>query len=101
MIARGKVSGRVFNRIPDDLGRFSYMAMNGKDGIGVIMITVYRVCQKKGTKTGPDTAYMQQIEGLRERGIRNPDPRNQLLSDLTELITEGRQGLSPHSNGGF
>ena len=43
---------------------------------------------KKGTRTGPDTSYMQQYKGLREQGFTNPDPRNQLFEDLTTLITE-------------
>ena len=30
---------------------------------------------KKGTKTGPDTAYMQQHVAMREAGIKDPDPR--------------------------
>ena len=88
MLARGRVSGRIEKRVSDELGRFNYMTFRGKDDTGVIMINMYRVCQKKGSKTGPDTAYMQQIEGLREKGIKNPDPRSQIFTDVTEIIKE-------------
>ncbi len=61
MLARGRVAGRVTKRVGDDLGRYSYMALRGRDDTGVIIINLYRVCQNKGTRAGPDTAYMQQI----------------------------------------
>ena len=31
---------------------------------------------------------MHQIEGLRERGIHDPDPRNQLFEDLNDVIAD-------------
>ena len=43
---------------------------------------------KKGTKTGPDTAYMQQHVAMREAGIKDPDPRKKLLEDLSQLIVD-------------
>jgi len=64
------------------------MALQEKDGSGILVIAVYRVCQKKGAKINPKTAYMQQYEGLRERGITNPDPRTQVFKDLAVLIAE-------------
>ncbi len=64
MITRSKVSGRIIKRVSDDLCRYTYMTLCGKDGRGIIVITAYQVCQKKGAKAGPDTAYMQQVEGL-------------------------------------
>ncbi len=58
MVACGKVSGRVIKRVSDDLGRFTYMTLHSKDGRGIIVITAYVVCQKKGAKAGPYTSYM-------------------------------------------
>ena len=51
------------------------MSLKGKNNTGILVVTVYRVCQKKGTKTGPDTAYMQQHTAMREAGIKDLDPR--------------------------
>lgn len=90
MVARGRVAGRVGKRHGDRLGRYSYMALSGKDNTGILVITLYRVCQKKGTKVGPGTAYMQQYEGLRKAGITDPDPRKQTFVDVTTLIQEWR-----------
>ena len=87
-LIRGNANERIVKCLSDSLGRYSGMALRGKEGSGALFLTVYRVCQKKGTKTGPNTSYMQQIEGLRERGIKNPDPRNQLFDDLTAIIAE-------------
>ena len=54
------------------------------------------MCQKKGTRTESDAAYMQQCEGLSERGIKNPDPRKQAFDDITTLISEWRlKGYHP------
>ena len=101
-MARGKIAGRVVKRIPDSLGRYSYMTFRGKDNTGIIVITIYRVSQNRGTRTGPDTAYMQQYEALRAAGTATPDPRNQLLDDLTVLISEWREkGYKPVVMGDF
>eukprot|EP00970_Alexandrium_tamarense_P011192 scaffold2391_cov126-Alexandrium_tamarense.AAC.1 len=64
------------------------MALRGAEGCGVLFISAYRVCQSRGTLAGPDTAFMQQIEALRAQGVHNPDPRDQILDDMTDLITE-------------
>ncbi len=41
MIERGKVAGRVIKRVSDDLGRYIYMTLRGKDVKGIIVITAY------------------------------------------------------------
>ena len=102
MVARGKVAGRVLKRVPDAQGRFSYMSFRGKRDTGIIVITVYRVCQKRGSKVGPDTAYMQQYHAQRRDGTLHPDPRNRLLKDLTSLINEWQgKGFTPVLMGDF
>eukprot|EP01082_Thalassiosira_pseudonana_P016104 g13603.t1 g13603 contig9:20890-21486(+) len=60
----------------------------GAEGCGVLCISAYRVCQSRGTLAGPDTAFMQQIEALRAQGVHNPDPRDEILDDMTDLISE-------------
>ena len=88
LIARGCSTGRICHRRGDRMGRFSYMALRGAEGCGVLFISAYRVCQSRGTLAGPDTAFMQQIEALRAQGVHNPDPRDQILDDMTDLISE-------------
>lgn len=74
MIARGKVIGRCHKSGRDNLGRFTWMALRGRDGIGVLILTAYRVGQVKGTKAGPNTAYMREWVEMRNRGELSPDP---------------------------
>jgi exonuclease III len=81
---------------------------------GILFISAYRVCQKKGTKAGVNTAFMQQIEGMIDEELkdseelagagksipqsvrRSLDPRDRLLQDLKQLITEHRsKGFRP------
>ena len=102
MIARNSIAGRVTTRVADKMGRYTCMAFTGRDNIGIVCINVYRVCQKKGAKTGPDTSFMVQLTNLREQGITCPDPRNQVLADVSDLITEWTQkGYHPLIMGDF
>jgi hypothetical protein len=57
-IAQGPISGQVYCRGSDHLGRFNWMALRGTDGTGIIVITGYRVCQHKGATAGTNTAFM-------------------------------------------
>ena len=46
--------------------------------------------------TGPYTAYTQQYVAMREAVILNPNPRKQLLQDLSELTeTNKSEGFRP------
>lgn len=96
MISCGPTSGRVYRRGSDPLGRFTWMALRGRDGTGVIVITLYRVCQNSGTTAGPNTAYMKEWEALRERGNKHPDPREAVLRDASDVLHEwGNRGYHP------
>ena len=102
MIARGRVAGRVWKRIPDELGRFTAMACHGRDQTGIILITIYRVCQTSGKGLSPNTAYMQQYVELRKKGVTFPNPRAQMLKDLSTLIEEWTErGYHPIVMGDF
>ena len=58
--------------------------------------TAYRVCQEKSDNPGPLTAYQREYEGLRARGIVDPNPRQQILDDLTVEIDQCRaKGYRP------
>eukprot|EP00956_Cyclotella_meneghiniana_P041430 scaffold226749_cov66-Cyclotella_meneghiniana.AAC.2 len=87
-IAQGPLSGRVFRRGSDHMGRFSWMALRGTDGTGIIVITGYRVCQNKGTVAGTNTAYMREWGMLRSEGVINPDPRLMVLRTMSEVLHE-------------
>eukprot|EP01082_Thalassiosira_pseudonana_P000262 g12.t1 g12 contig1:28787-30398(-) len=91
LVAHGCSAGRISCRKGDRMGRYLYMASRGKEGCGVLVISAYRVCQSRGTVAGPDTAFMQQVAALRSAGVVNPDPRNQILDDLTDLINEWKE----------
>ena len=91
MITRGHNCGRVYRRGADPLGRFTWMALRGRNNTGLLVITGYRVCQNSGTTAGPDTAYMREWEALREEGDTSPDPRKAILDAITELINEWSQ----------
>ena len=64
------------------------MAIRGKKDTGLIVITAYRVCQKAGTKSGPDTAFTRMCVQMREEGHKNPDPRNQVLKNMSSILDE-------------
>jgi hypothetical protein len=85
MITQGPISGRVYRRGSDHLSRFTWMALRGKDGTGVIAVDAYRVSQHKGTTAGKNSAYMQEWEILRCEGESNPDPRLSILEAILEI----------------
>ena len=110
----GKVTGRVNTIYSDPMGRFTYAKLQGSRDEGILMISAYRVCQKKGSISGPTTAFTQQIgamlqeerlaaEQLQKEGRTIPkqnrrdlDPRKRLLADLKTLIaTERSNGFRP------
>ena len=69
MITRGHTCGRVYQRGADPLGRFTWMALRGRNNTGLLVITGYRVCQNSGTTAGPDTAYMREWEAYYEKVV--------------------------------
>lgn len=87
-ISQGKFSGRVMKRGSDSLGSFTWMAVRGKKDIGVIAITAYRVCQKAGAKSGPETAFTQQCIQMRADGDTSPDPRNEIFKNMSKVLEE-------------
>ena len=44
--------------------------------------------QNKGTKADPKTSYLQQYDAMRMTGATTPDPKNQVLKDITAVIRE-------------
>jgi hypothetical protein len=78
------------------MGQFCWYTFAGKRDEGVLVIVAYRVCQEKVNEPGPLTAFQQQYIAMKDAGIREPNPRRQILKDLQTLIQEKRlQGYRP------
>jgi hypothetical protein len=102
----GKVTGRILKSENDPWGRFTWSLLRGNREEGILFIGAYRVCQAKGAKAGPNTAFMQQVEGMIEEELkesedqmaennelpreirRSMDPRDRILQDPKQLISE-------------
>ena len=96
LTAVGPQQGRIQNSGSDPWGRFAWFTMRGTRDEGILVISAYRVSQAKGTKSGPMTAYSQQINEMIKEGDLNLDPRTRLLDDLRSLITDWRKkGFRP------
>jgi hypothetical protein len=50
------------------------------------IITAYRVCESRAYEDKSLSTYNQQYVGLQTKGIKNPDPRQQIIDDLIILI---------------
>ena len=85
LAVKGQTLGRITSKGSDAMGRFSWVRMQGKANTSVLIITAYRVC-KMGPNPGPFTAYSQQMKMLFNAGHLRPNPRKQILTDLSEMI---------------
>jgi hypothetical protein len=56
-----------------------------------MVVTAYRVIQWRIKGSGPTTSIMQQWRKLQEKGIDDPQPRQQTLDDLTEFLKPYKQ----------
>ena len=91
LTANGEITARIDGRGTDKMGRFCWFTFAGKRDEGVLVIVAYRVCQEKTNSPGPHTAFQQQYVAMRDAGVKNPNPRSQLLKDLQSLIQGKRQ----------
>lgn len=86
----GRTTGRVESTGSDSWGRYCWARLRGKRDEGILMICAYRVCHEQSHNPGPLTVYQQQYTLMREAGITQPNPRKQILSDLSKLISTHR-----------
>ncbi len=86
----GHTTGRIESTGSDPWGRFCWYRLRGRRDEGVVIITAYRVCHNIGDNPGPYTAFQQQYTLMRQAGIAIPNPRKQILTDLTQLIQQHR-----------
>ncbi|KAL7533908.1 hypothetical protein ACHAXR_007538, partial [Thalassiosira sp. AJA248-18] len=92
----GSNAGRVVESDVDKWGRFCWMTLRGGRDEGVLVIEGYRVCHEHSDNPGVFTAYTQQHTGMREAGIKRPNPRKQFLADVLALIrTKRALGFRP------
>ncbi|KAL7534081.1 hypothetical protein ACHAWF_011769 [Thalassiosira exigua] len=72
----------------DKMGRYTWTKFRGKGDSELCVITAYRVVQRKDTPTSghSNTAYKQQVEFMLRQGKVDPDPRNQVLHDLSTFM---------------
>lgn len=93
-IPSGNSAGRLLNRESDHMGRFCWYTVEGKRDEDIIFITAYQVC--KDSNPGPLTAYRDQYLTLRQEEKAKPNPRKDILQELTELIqTKRQEGYRP------
>ena len=71
---------------PSGLGRWSGLTFRGKNNSHLSVITAYRVC-KSSIQTAPlGSSFAREYEHHRSQGVKSPQPRKQLLNDLTTTI---------------
>jgi hypothetical protein len=83
-IITDKYTGRSVKHIVDlsGMGRWSGIQMKRNTNSNLNIITAYRPIVTQGIHT----CYQQHMSILRNKGINNPNPRQQILDDLTVLI---------------
>jgi hypothetical protein len=74
---------------PYGLGQWSYMTLQGKGGMKIVIVTAYRVCDDK--QAGPKSAYHQQYRQISqswrsENRHDRPDPHRQCILDLQAWV---------------
>ena len=80
MIARVDPASRIHEQGSDKYVSFVWSVYRGKEGLGTILVSAYRVCQSQGTRTGSDTLKAQQYVAMREAGDTFPDPTTTYLT---------------------
>ena len=94
--ANSRAVGRIEQTGSDQLGRMCWMTFRGKRDEGIMIVSGYRTPHKKSDRPGSTTAFTIQWEALRKLGVKDPDPRQRFLDDLSKLIEEKRaEGYRP------
>ena len=77
---------RVLDSGMDELGRWTWIKLQGREQESITIYNVYNVCKNTIGRAGPATAFAQQWHLLRLAGDKTPDPRKQCISDLKHII---------------
>jgi len=86
----GRTTGRISDSGSDEWGRFCWYTLLGRRDEGILLLVAYRVCHEAHDNPGPFTAYQQQYMAMRQAGYAKPNPRKQILDDMSKLINEKR-----------
>ena len=84
----GKWSGRVVKTGDDPMGRWSWMDLQGRAGRIIRVISSYRVSQGNPKYVGDLTACKQQYWSYVKKGIKDPNPRELLLQELSKFVNK-------------
>jgi hypothetical protein len=88
-----QLTARVTKHGKDPYGRFVWHEILLDGNRNLVVVTAYRVSQRRTKGCGPTTSIMQQWRQLRKKGIDNPNPQQQMIDDLTTF-------LKPHLQAG-
>ncbi|OEU18182.1 hypothetical protein FRACYDRAFT_236453 [Fragilariopsis cylindrus CCMP1102] len=86
----GSLVGRIRETITDPYGRWCGYTLIGKDTKEIMVLTAYNVSQYKNAKVGEDTLFNQQTALYKLNNIREPDPKQIFIDDLTALVKKAR-----------
>jgi hypothetical protein len=87
----GSLVGRIRDTITDPYGRWCGYTLIGRDTKEILVLTAYNVSQYKNAKVGDDTLFNQQVALYKLNNIRDPDPKEIFINDLTLLIQKARK----------
>jgi hypothetical protein len=87
----GSLVGRIRDTITDPYGRWCGYTLIGRDTKEILVLTAYNVSQYKNAKVGEDTLFNQQIALYKLNNIRDPDPKEIFINELTVLIKQARK----------
>jgi exonuclease III len=80
--------GRVVETGSDsEMGRWSFVRLMGKNGLFIVVISVYQVCNQQANTVGDRTAFAQQLSLLRRNG-KDCSPRKSFFEDLDKQLEE-------------
>jgi hypothetical protein len=88
-----KITTRVTKHGKDPLGRYAWQEILLDGEQTLMIVTAYQVVQRQTKGCGPTTLMMQQWWKLRDQGMDDPKPRQQLLDNLCAF-------LKPHEQAG-
>ena len=77
----------------DQMGRWSYITICGKQNTRLIIITAYRANYNINNH---GSVYMQEYRELIKKGYKDPKPRKMMLHDLSAFIRSKQQHPSLH-----
>ena len=87
ILSAGRISSRRTQSGTDWLGRWSWQRFSGKNGMTCTIVSCYQVTEKNINPSSV-TFASQQLACLREKGIKQPNPRKQFYIDLNAFLQE-------------